>query len=207
MDSKMKKIVLLAIVAVCIALIVVWIVTSSPKEETYDYEGYIIDIRQAADGQALTTINANGQSEFVVKRNTKKIYKGETETINIGDCIHLSTTKNSETDIKKLMVFSGFSMDGKIVNVEGEDAPFLITTTSTSAIRLYKLIPAEGSISAMPTGTQVKIYYQYPLNNSTTQVVADVIQPLSDTTIPLTENELFLIEKVQGYTLKGAKAE
>jgi hypothetical protein len=206
MNNKMKNIVLLTIFILCAALIVIWLVTRSPKDEVYDYKGFVVNIRADGKDLILTTINASGQSEFTVKKSTRKELKNDSDVINIGDCIQLNTKKDS-TVIKNCLVFGAYSSDGKIINVEGESAPYLLTATSTNSLRMYKLMLAEGDIPAMPTGTPVKIYYQYALNNNTTQVVADVLLPISDSTIPLTEGEIFHIEKVQNFTLAGSKAE
>ena len=201
MDEKKKKTLLLIIVAVCVVAIVVWIILSSPREKAYEYEGYVIDIRQSADNAVVTTISASSQSEFIITRKTKKEYKDNATTINIGDCIRLNTTKKSDTEVKEFLAFSAFSMEGKIVNVEGNDTPVFLTINSTNAFRSYRLVPAKDSIPAMATGTTVKIYYQYPLNNGTEQIVADVIQPISDIISPLTEAEIGHIEKIGGYTI------
>jgi len=207
MSNKIKTFVIVAIFALCAALIVVAITTRSPKEETYEYEGFIVAMQPSGADLTLTTINAGGQSEFVLRNNASKEIKTKSGNISAGDYIQLTTKKDSETDIKKCLVFNAYSSKGKIVNVEGEDAPFLLATTETNTLKMYKLIPATGTIPAMPTGTPVKIYYQYELNNASAQVVADVIYPLSDTTVPLTEGELFHIEDVMDYTLAGADTE
>lgn len=206
-ENKKKKIIWLAILVLFIAVIVVWLIVRSPKTDAYAYEGYIIDIRQTADGAVLTTLNAGGQSEFIVKHNTRKEFKGEAKTLQVGDYIQLDTKKKSQTDIKRFIAFSAYYTEGKIVNVEGESSPILITTNTTiGTSRIYKLQPAEGAFPAMVTGTPVKVYHQYELSSTAPQIVSEVIQPLSDTPIPLTDRECEYIGYMD-YTLVGAKEE
>lgn len=207
MDAKKKKIVLLIVVAVCVALLIVWLVTRPPKQEGYEYEGYVISILPEGKDFVLTTLNADGQSEYRLKKSSTKEMNNGGKTVAVGDYIQLNTTRRSETDIKNCLIFNAYSSKGKIVNVEGEDTPFLLVTTETNTLRMFKVLTANGSAINLPTGTPVKIYFQYELNNASTQVVADVVYPLSDTTSPLTEGELFHIVDVQNYTLAGSTAE
>ncbi len=192
--KKFKKFLPLLILVVVALGILVWACLQTEGSESYNYEGYIIGIRETDEGTVLTTLNGNTQSEFVVKRNTKEKYNGEVKQLREGDCIKLSTTKRSDRDIDRFSVYSGFSMEGKIIYAEGHDAPFLLTTSATTkTYRLYSLIAAQDSVTVPPTGTQVKIYYQYPINAATERIVVDIIQPVSDIAAPLTAEELAYI--------------
>ena len=201
--KKFKKFLPLLILVVAALAILVWASMQTEGSESYNYEGYILDVRETDEGTVLTTLSGDVQSEFVVKWNTKEKYNGEVKELRVGDCIKLSTTKRSDRDIKRFSVYSGFSMEGKIVNVEGHDTPFLLTTIATTKYyRLYSLITAQNSVATFQTGTQVKVYYQYPLNAATVSVVVDIIQPTSDTVLTLTEDEVAYLT-AQGYTVSA----
>ncbi len=201
--EKFKKFVPLLILVVAALAILVWACLQTEGSENYNYEGYIIGIRETDEGTVLTTLSGNAQSEFVVKWNTKEKYNGDVKELRAGDCIKLSTTRRSDRNIKRFSVYSGFAMEGRIVNAEGHDTPFLLTTiANTKYYRLYSLITAQDTAPTLQTGTQVKIYYQYPLNAATVSIVADIIQPVSDTVSPLTEEEVSYIT-TQGYTVSA----
>ena len=200
MDNKQKKIVVLVIFAIVVIAVAVWLIVRSPASDNYDYEGFVIDVRQSSEGTVVTAINAKGQSEFVITWSTKKEFKDDKNGIEAGDCIRLST-KRDGTTVKKFSVFKAFYTEGKLVNVAGADSPVLITDNlNTGTYKVYKLIPAEGTIPAMPTGTPIRIYYQYALNSATEQVVVDVVQPISDILKPLTEKEREYIA-ARGFTI------
>lgn len=202
MKKFQKFLPLLILVVVALGLLV-WACLQTEGSESYNYEGYIIGINETNEGTVLTTLSDNTQSEFVVKRNTKEKFNGEVKELRVGDCIKLSTKKNSARDIQRFSVYSGFSMEGKIVNVEGQDDPLLLTTIANiKYYRVYSLISAENSASVLQTGTQVKVYYQYPLNAASVSVVADIVQPTSDIASHLTEEEASYLTS-QGYTVSA----
>lgn len=200
MEKFKKYLPLLVLVVVAIALLV-WTSIETGGSDSYNYEGYIIDIRETDEGTVLTTLSGHTQSEFVVKWNTRAKYNGDIKELRIGDCIKLSTAKNSDRNIKKFSVYSGFSLEGKIVYTEGQASPFLLTTSATTkAYRLYSLIATQDTAAIPQAGTQTKIYFQYPINAATTSIVVDIIQPVSDIPSPLTEAEIAYI-KLMGYTV------
>jgi len=201
--KKFKKFLPCVILLIAIIGVLVWACFQTEGSESYNYEGYIVGIRETEEGTVLTTLSGNTQSEFVVKGHTKERYNGEVTELRVGDCIKLSTTKRSDRVIKRFSVYSGFAMEGKIVNAEGHDTPFLLTTMATTKYyRLYSLIAAQDSVSTLQTGTQVKVYYQYPLNAATQSVVVDIIQPTSDTPAPLSEEEVSYLT-AHGYTVSA----
>lgn len=206
MDNKTKRNTIIVITVICL-LLVAWLVIRATREKVYAYEGYVIEIKPSGKDQILTTINANGHSEFIIKKSTKKTFGGDKKSIAVGDYIQLNPKKDSETEVKECFVFEAFSAEGKIFHIVGDDAPYVIITTAPNALDVYKLLSPNGTVASMPTGTPVKIYYQYALNNASEQVVADVIQPLSDTPVPLTVGEVYRIEKILNHTLADSNAE
>ena len=207
MNARKKNIVILVIFALCAGLITWWLIKGSPDAETeYAHGGYIVDVNQSADGTVLTILNASGKTNYTITDNTQTEFKSDSSTVKLGDYIKLNTAKNS-TNIKKCLIYNAYSSDGKLINVEGEDSPVLITSGSSSgSFRIYKLMAAEGTIPDLPTGTPVTVFYQYELNAGTERIVFDVLETLSDSPIPLTENERNYIE-LMDYVIAGTTAE
>lgn len=175
----------------------VWAFSETTGSESYNYQGYVIDIQ----GNTITTLSGDMESKFTVKWYTKKKFNGDLTEISVGDCIKLSTTRSGSGNIQKFSVYEGFSMEGKIVFMENLDGPFILTVDkSFNYYMLYSLISAQDITYPLQTGTQVKIYYQYPLNASTKAIVVDVIEPTTDILWELTEDEIAYIGR-QGYTI------
>ena len=194
-----KKIVTLGILPLLVVLLAVWAFTATAGSGEYSYQGYIVAMRESDKGTVITTLSGDKQSEFIVKRNTKKLFSGELKELKEGAFIRLSTTRNSDTNIKRFSAYEGFSMEGKIVLIEGQDTPFILTVDPNLNYQmLYSLISSQDIQYPLQTGTQVKAYYQYPLNASTKTVVVDVIQTTTDVLSPLTEEEIAYIDRM-GY--------
>ncbi len=201
MMDKVKKILIFGVLPLLVILLAVWAFCETAGSDSYSYQGYIIAMRETEEGTVLTTINGDKMAEFTLKWYTRKSFNGELTELKEGVCIKLSTTKNSETNIKKFSAYEGFSMEGKIVFMKDLSSPFILTVDKKLNYHmLYSLISSQDITYPMQTGTQVKVYYQYPLNASTETVVVDVIQPLTDVLSELTEEEIAYIGR-QGYTV------
>lgn len=199
--EKLKKIITFGVLPLLVVLLAVWAFLGTSGSDSYNYQGYIIAMRDTDDGTVLTTISGDKKSEFTLKWYTKEKFSGELTELKEGAFIKLSTTKNSDTNIKKFSAFEGFSMEGKIVFMENLSSPFILTIDKKlNYYMLYSLIFAEDMTYPLQTGTQVKIYYQYPLNASTKTFVADVIEPTTDVLSELTEEEIAYIGRM-GYTV------
>ena len=197
--ETVKKIVTFGVLPLLVVLLAVWAFTATAGSGEYSYQGYIVAMRESDDGTVITTLSGDQESEFIVKRNTKKIFSGDLKELKVGAFIKLSTTRNSDTKIKRFSAYDGFSMEGKIVFLEGQEAPFILTTESKLNYQmLYSLISSQDIKYTFQTGTQVKAYYQYPLNASTKTVVVDVIQTTTDILSPLTDEEITFIDRM-GY--------
>lgn len=198
---NMKKIAWLAILPLMLVLVLVWSYCETAGSDSYNYQGYIIAIRESEEGTVLTTINGDTKAEFTLKWYTRKNFQGELEELKEGVFIKLSTTRNSNTSIKKFSAYEGYSMEGRIVFMENLTAPFILTIDKAlNYPMLYSLISAQDIAYPLQTGTQVKVYYQYPLNASTKTIVVDVIEPTSDILSELTQEEIAYIGR-QGYTV------
>ena len=171
--------------------------------DNYNYQGYITAIRETKEGTVLSTLSGDKAAEFTLKWYTRKVYNGELKKLKEGAYIKLITTKNSDVNVRKFSAFDAFSSEGKIIFMEDHDTPFILTLENTfKYYKLYSLISAQDIVYPLETGTQVKIYYQYPLSQAATAIVVDVIQLSSDTLNPLTQDELAYIGR-QGYTVAG----
>ena len=196
-----KKITLYGILPLLLILLAVWGYCETTGSDHYNYQGYIVAIRNTDEGTVLTTLSGEKMAEFTVKWYTRQKFSGDLESLQEGAHIKLSTTRYSDINIKKFSAYDGFSMEGKIVFMENLTSPFLLTTNKlTQAYELYSLISPQEINYPLQTGNQVKVYYQYPLNAGNVNVVADVIQPLSDIIQPLTDEEITYITE-QGYTV------
>lgn len=205
--ERIKKIVTFGILPLLVVLLAVWAFWGTSGSDSYDYQGYIIAMRESNDGTVLTTISADTKSEFTVKQYTRERFSGELTELKEGAFIKLSTTGHSDTNIKRFSAYEGFSMEGKIVFMEDSDSPFILTIDKDiDYYMLYSLIPSQDISYPLQTGTQVKVYYQYPLNASTKTIVVDAIEPTSEVLSALTEKEIGFIGR-QGYTVAGYTAQ
>lgn len=201
--EKIKKIVIFGILPLLVVLLAVWAFCETAGSDSYNYQGYIVAIRETDDGIVLTTVNGDKKSEFTVKWYTRKQFHGELTELTEGAFIKLSTSNNS-ANIKNFSAYNGFSMAGKIVFMENLSSPFILSVDNAYHYNmLYSLIPAEELSYPLQTGTQVRVYYQYPINASTKTIVVDVIEPTSDVISELTEAEIAFIGR-QGYAVAAS---
>lgn len=197
----MKKIVVYGILPLLLILLAVWAFCGTAGSDSYHHQGYIVDMRDSEDGTVITTLSGDKTAEFTLKWYTRKKFSGELTALKEGAFIKLSTTRNSDSNIKKFSAYNGFSMEGKIVFVEEVNSPFLLTVSQlTNSRSLYSLISSQEISYPLQTGTQVKVYHQYPLNAGNVTVVVDAVQPLTDVLSELTEEDLAYIELLR-YTV------
>lgn len=197
MNSKVKKILWISGLVLALILIGIWIYFGTPSSDKYSYEGYIVAMRKAGGNTVITTVNGAEKNEFSLKWYTKKNFSGELTELKEGAFIKLNTTGKNSKNIRNFSAYEGFSMEGKIVYLEGETDPYILTFGKTVKYYvLYALIPSQDIKYQFETGTQVKAYYQYPLNANTKKVVVDVIETTTDALSPLTEDEFAYIERM-----------
>lgn len=196
--KKFKK--FIPLILLVVAALVILALTGNKTEKTveYEYEGYIIGIQETDEGTLLTTLRGDTQADFVVKKNTEKTYNGTITDLQKGDYIKLNTTRSSDHDIKEFSAYSAFGTEGTVFYAEGYTTPFLLTPYYAS-YRIFNLIFVQDPTSALPTGTQVKIYCQYPINAATTSIVTDGILTTGEAA-ELSAEEREYIEK-QEYTI------
>ena len=199
--EKVKRIITFGILPLLIVLLAVWAFSQTGGSDSYSYQGYIIAMRETENGTVITTVSGDQKAEFNLKWYTREKFSGELTELKENAFIRLSTTRNSDTNIKRFSAYEGFSMEGKIVFTEGLSEPFILTIDkSYNYYMLYSLISSQDIQYPLQTGTQVKVYYQYPLNASTKTIVVDAIEITSDILSEPTEKEIAYIGR-QGYTV------
>ena len=201
--KKFKKFLPLLILVLAAAVILVWSCLKTEEDTgiAYEHEGYIMGIHNTSEGTLLTLQNGNTKSEFLMTAATDETFNGEITQLQEGNYIKLNTTKNSDRNIKEFSAYSAFNMAGKIFYADNGDGPYLLIPAYGS-YRVFALIPAQDSITVPQTGTEVKVYYQYPMNASTVNLVVDIIAPTSDAVTSLTEDEVDYITD-KGYLISS----
>jgi hypothetical protein len=203
MNKKVKKILWIVGLVLALALIGVWIYFGTASPDKYSYEGYIVATRKSGGDTVITTISGDTKNEFTLKWYTKKNFSGTLNELKEGAFIKLNTTGKGSSNIRNFSAYEGFSMEGKVVYFEGKAEPYILTIGKTvKYYMLYAMIPSQDVDYQLETGTQIKAYYQYPLNASTEKVVVDVIEKTSDILSPLTEEEIAYIGRM-GFKVAG----
>lgn len=127
----------------------------------YEYKGFVIEVYENAKGEtAIVALSGDVTSNFVIKENTRMIAPA-VESVSVGDCIMLNTSRRSDEAIKECKVTPGYSTEGRIVCVEGDDAHFLLTVLSDGSRLLVRLIDNDQNlhpgISGM--GDVIRVYH------------------------------------------------
>lgn len=187
-------------IGLLLVVLAVWFIFTTSGSESYSYQGYVVDVREDGKDTVLTTISGNELSEFTVKWYTKEKYNEHVASVKVGDHIKLSTKGNLSKNIKKFSVYEGYSIEGKFFYVEDFNSPMLLVQSkATKAYYVYTLITDQilvddaGKPVDVSVGSQVKVYYSYPLMGGNNTIVTSAIQPISETPEPLTEEEIAYI--------------
>lgn len=172
--------------------------------DLYEYKGFIIEVYENARGEtAIVTIAGDVESTFIINESTKLIAPTALP-VAVGDCIVLNTTRTSDEYVKECRVTPGYSTEGRLVFVEGEDFPFLLTTTSDGAPLLVLLIDNEENIApgASAMGDAIRVYHSSAiLLTVPTAQVEGLIYVENGSIADLTDEDIAFITS-QGYTLK-----
>lgn len=160
----MKK-ALIGVGTLLLLLLITWGICETAGSDHYNYKGYVIDIVEENGDTVIVTLSGNVESRFALKWYTREKYKKETKDIEIGDCVMLTTTQHSNTNIKKISVDYGYSVEGKIFYVETlPDRPFLLINEPLYGTHLFSLIASDESmLDGLQTGDRVRVYYDGPL--------------------------------------------
>ena len=201
---KISKKILIGIGVFLLLLLITWGICETAGSNYYNYKGYVIDIVEENGDTVIVTLSGNVESRFTLKWYSREKYKKETEDIEIGDLVRLTTTQYSNTNIKKISVDYGYSVEGKIFYVETlPDRPFLFINEPLYGTHLFDLIPPdENMLDGLKTGDRVRVYYEYPFVAGAVTVEVNGLVFISEGTIEdFTDAEIDFINQ-NGYNIK-----
>ena len=196
------------IISAILALVTVTVLLTSCSgagSVDYEYNGFVIEIYENARGEtAIVALWGDVESNFVIRENTRMIAPAE-RSIAVGDCIMLNTTSTSDENIKECKILPAYSSEGRLVYVEGDDAPFLLATLADGSRLLIRLIDNDQNlhpgISGM--GDVIRVYhFSEVLVTEPTAHVEGLIYIENGTPADLTDEDIAFIE-LQGYKVKS----
>ena len=200
---KTKDKLLWAFGAVFLLVLIVWSICSA-ESDYYNYDGYVIDIKENEKNQTvITTISGDKTSEFILKWSSRKKYEKNVREIAVGDRVLLSTTRFSDVDIKKIDVYEGYFTEGKLVHVNESEDPMVLTANSSTGVQYLVSIDYHtygNSAVNGATGNKVRIYHAYPIHEQSGSVLSNAYSIISVES-SLTSEEIAWIE-TKGYTVK-----
>ncbi len=198
----MKK-ALIIIVVVLGILLVTWGICETAGSDYYSYKGYVTNIFENKNGETvIVTLSGTTESEFAFKWYTRqKSQSGQ--PIAIGDRVMLSTTHNSDKNIKKIKVDAGYATEGKLVYVEGLSSPFVLSVAPETENRhLISIVTTSiDMLDGLNMGDTVKFYHYSPVYATTITLVSESMAVIERGSInSLTEEDIAFIE-AQGYNI------
>lgn len=203
-DMKTGKKVMIGIGVFLLLLLIIWGICETAGSDYYNYKGFVVDIVEENGETVIVTLSGDTESRFTLKWYSRKKYEKEPKDIQIGDCVMLSTTQHSSTNIKKISVNYGYSLEGKIFYVdELPDRPFLFISEPLYGTQLFDLIPSdEKMLDDLETGDRVRVYCDYPIGASAVTVQVNGLFYISEGSIEdFSDAEKdFIVES--GYSIK-----
>lgn len=175
----------------------------SGSSENWAYKGFIIEVYENARGETvIATISDDVESEFVIKSNTEMIAPVKTP-VSVGDYVQLTTTRSGSTDIRKMKVSPGFSTEGRLIYVEGEESPFVLKANADGKRMLVRLIDDNSTLPGISgMGDVIRVYHSsHIMLDDPTAAVEALIFIENGTAADITEEDIIFIVS-QGYTLK-----
>ena len=175
----------------------------SASDENYEYSGFVTEVYQNVKGESVIVCIADDViSEYIIKNNTKIISDSAEDPISVGDYVMLTTTSRSDDVVEKIKVSLGQSNVGRLVYVEGDATPFLLTEMSEGGKVLIKLIDDRGTLpGASGIGDVIKVYHrEHIVLNDPIAEVEGLVFVENGNAADLTEDDIaFIISK--GYTV------
>ena len=182
---KISKKILIGIGVFLLLLLITWGICETAGSDYYNYKGYVVDIVEENGDTVIVTLSGNVESRFTLKWYSREKYKKDTNDVEIGDLVRLTTTQYSNTNIKKISVDYGYSVEGKIFYVETlPERPFLFINEPLYGTHLFDLIPSdENMLDGLKTGDKVRVYYEYPFAAGAVTVQVNGLVFISEGTI------------------------
>ena len=193
----------------CAALVAVftltWCICTVWGRDYYNYKGYVVDIVEENGDTVIVALSGNVESRFTLKWYSAKKYEKEDKSIAIGDIIRLSTTHYSDTNIKKLSVKEGYSLEGKVFFVSSDitERPFLFVNDYLYGTYMFDMFSFDEEIfEGLDTGDVVRVYYEFPFASSVISAQIEGAVKLADGSFEdFSEAEKNYISD-RGYTIK-----
>ena len=201
---KTIKKIMIGVGVFLLLLLITWGICETAGSDYYNYKGYVIDIVEENCDTVIVTLSGNVESRFTLKWYSREEYKKETKDIQVGDCVKLTTTQYSNTNIKKISVDNGYSVEGRIFYVETlPDRPFLFINEPLYGTHLFDLIPYDVNLfDNLETGDRVRVYYEYPFAAGAVTVQVNGLVFISEGSIEdFSKTEIDFINH-NGYTIK-----
>ena len=201
---KTSKKIMIGVGVFLLLLLITWGICETAGSNYYNYKGYVIDIVEENGDTVIVTLSGNVESRFTLKWYSREKYKKETKDIQVGDCVKLTTTQYSNTNIKKISVDNGYSVEGRIFYVETlPDRPFLFINEPLYGTHLFDLIPYDVNLfDNLETGDRVRVYYEYPFAAGAVTVQVNGLVFISEGSIEdFSDAEIDFISQ-NGYNIK-----
>ena len=176
----------------------------SGSSENWAYKGFIIEVYENARGETeIVTISDDVESEFVIKSNTAMIAPVKTP-VSVGDYVQLTTTRSGSTDIRKMKVSPGFSTEGRLIYVEGEESPFVLKANADGKRLLVRLIDDNSTLPGISgMGDVIRVYHSsHIMLDDPTAAVEALIFIENGTVADITAEDIAFIES-QGFKVKS----
>ena len=201
---KTIKKIMIGVGVLLLLLLITWGICETAGSNYYNYKGYVTDIVEENGDAVIVTLSGNVESRFTLKWYSREKYKKDTKDIEIGDLVRLTTTQYSDTNIKKISVNYGYSVEGRIFYVDTlPDRPFLFINEPLYGTHLFDLIPYDENLfDNLETGDRVRVYYEYPFAAGAVTVQVNGLVFISEGSIEdFSETEIDFINH-NGYTIK-----
>lgn len=198
---RVFKQVMIGCAALVAVFILTWCLCTVWGRNYYNYKGYVVDIVEENGDTVIVTLSGNVESCFTLKWYTAKKYEKGDKSIAIGDIIRLSTTHYSDTNIKKLSVKEGYSLEGKIFYVESPvipERPFLFVNDPLYGTHIFEMFTFDERLfEGMNTGDVVRVYYESADVDAAVRISDGAYEDFTDAEIAYIAG--------QGYTVKKAE--
>ena len=198
----MKRI-LSAVTAILAVMLLLSGCTSASGDENYEYSGFITELYQNAKGDTvIVCLSDDVISEYIIKSSTKIVSAPADEPFAVGDHVMLSTTSRSDDVVEKIKVSLGQSVVGRLVYVDGDESPFLLTEMNGGAKLLIKLIDDRGTLPGVSgIGDVIKVYHREHIVHDDPVVEVEAMTFVENGSVAdLTDEDIAFIAS-KGYTV------
>lgn len=200
----MKKFISAVMAIIAFLILFVGCSNTGSGGDNYEYRGFVLEVYENAKGETVVvTISDDVESEFVIKPNTEM--SGPVKTpVSVGDYVQLTTTRSSDTYIKKMKVSPGYSTEGRLVYIEGEETPFILSVNSDGKRLFARLIDDNSALPGISgMGDLIRVYHSshIMLDNPTVTVEAIIFLENGTAADISDEDRIFIVS--QGYAVRS----